>query len=74
MGFPVRKNLGDEDYGIVCVNPFDKWMQVLEENMDALYMYLNCLLDSIFECKKATTEGRGITSHISDLLVRDAKE
>ena len=27
-------------------------MQVLEENTDALYMYLNCLPDSIFEYKK----------------------
>ena len=31
-------------------------VQVLEENTDALYMYLNCLPDSIFEYKKATIE------------------
>lgn len=42
------------DYGIV--NPSDKLMQVLEENTDALYMYLYCLPDSIFEYKKATVE------------------
>ena len=31
-------------------------MQGLEENMDALYMYLNCLPDNIFQYKKASIE------------------
>lgn len=56
LAFPVRKDLGEVDYGIVYANPSDKLMQVLEENADALYMYLNCLPDSIFEYKKAIVE------------------
>ena len=55
LAFPVRKELGEVDYGIVLCNPTsDKLMQVLEENTEVLYMYLNCLPDSIFEYKKAT--------------------
>ena len=56
LAFPVRSDLGEADYGIVYANPSEKLMQVLEENTDALYMYLNCLPDSIFEYKKATAE------------------
>lgn len=56
LAFPVRADLGEVDYGIVFANPSDKLMQVLEENTDALYMYLNCLPDSIFDYKKATTD------------------
>jgi ribosomal protein S18 acetylase RimI-like enzyme len=44
------------DYGIVYANPSAKLMQVLEENMDTIHMYLNCLPDSIFEYNKATIE------------------
>ena len=40
----------------INANPSDKLMQVLEENTDALYMYLNCLPDSMFEYKKVTIE------------------
>lgn len=54
LAFPVRSDLGEVDYGIVYANPSDKLMQVLEENTDALYMYLNCLPDSMFEYKKVT--------------------
>lgn len=54
LAFPVRKNLGEVDYGIVYANPSGKLMQVLEENTDALYMYLNCLPDRIYEYKNAT--------------------
>ena len=56
LAFPVRKDLGEVDYGIVYANPSDKLMQVLEENTDVLYMYLNCLPDNIFEYKKASIE------------------
>lgn len=56
LAFPVHRNLGEVDYGIVYANPSAKLMQVLEENTDALYMYLNCLPDSIFEYRKATIE------------------
>lgn len=56
LAFLVRKDLGEEDYGIVYANPSDKLMQVLEENTDALYIYLNCLPDNIFEYKKASIE------------------
>lgn len=61
----------------------DKLMHVLEENTDALYIYLNCLPDNIFEYKKAsimnmytTPEYRrqGIGLHTLDLLVKDANE
>lgn len=47
LAFPVRKNFGEADYDEVYTNPSGKLMQVLEENTDALYMYLNCLPDSI---------------------------
>lgn len=47
LAFPVRKNFGEADYDEVYANPSGKLMQVLEENTDALYMYLNCLSDSI---------------------------
>ena len=56
LAFLICKNLGEVDYGIVYANPSDKLMQVLEENTDALYMYLNCLPDNIFEYKKASIE------------------
>ncbi len=41
--------LGEVDYGVVYANPSDKLMNVLEENTDVLYMYLNCLPDSIIK-------------------------
>ena len=47
LAFPVRKNFGEADYDEVYANPSGKLMKVLEENTDALYMYLNCLPDSI---------------------------
>ncbi len=56
LAFSVNKNFGEVDYKIVYANPSDKLMHVLEENTDALYMYLNCLPDSIFEYRKATIE------------------
>lgn len=56
LAFPVREDLGEVDYRIVYANPSDRLMKVLEENTDALYMYLNCLPDSIFEYKRATIE------------------
>ncbi|MCM1091911.1 MAG: transglutaminase family protein [Muribaculum sp.] len=56
LAFPVRKEIGEADYGIVYANPSDKLMRVLEENTDALDMYLNCLPDTIFEYKRATIE------------------
>lgn len=56
LAFLVRSDLGEVDYGIVYANPCEKLMQVLKGNTDALYMYLNCLPDSVFEYKKATTE------------------
>lgn len=47
----------EQEVGICWAkNPSDKLMQVLEENTDALYMYLNCLPDNIFEYKKASIE------------------
>lgn len=56
LAFPVREDLGEVDYGIVYANSSDKLMKVLEESTDALYMYRNCLPDSIFEYKRATIE------------------
>ena len=52
----ARGNKTGVDYGMVSANPSDKLMQVLEENTDALYMYLNCLPDNILEYKKASIE------------------
>lgn len=56
LAFQVHRELGEKDYRIVYAAPSDKLMQVLEENTDALSMYLNCLPDSIFEYKKAAIE------------------
>lgn len=56
LAFPVCGDIGEVDYGIVYASPSDRLMKVLEESTDALYMYLNCLPDSIFEYHKATLE------------------
>lgn len=56
LAFSVRKDIGEEDYGIVYANPSDRLMKVLEESTDALYMYQHCLPDSIFDYKRATVE------------------
>ena len=56
LAFPVRKELGEEDYGMVYAYPSDKLMKVLEESTDALYMYLHCLPDSIFDHKRAAVQ------------------
>lgn len=56
LAFSVHRDFGEVDYGIVYANPSDKLMKVLEESTDALYMYLNCLPDSIFEYRRATIE------------------
>lgn len=56
LAFPLRKDIGEEDYGIVYANPSDRLMKILEESTDALYMYQNCLPDSIFDYKRATVE------------------
>lgn len=56
LAFAVRRDLGEVDYGIVYAKPSNRLMQVLENNTDALYMYRNCLPDSIFEYKMATVE------------------
>lgn len=37
LAFPVRKDLGEVDYGIVYANPSDKLMQVLEESVYRRY-------------------------------------
>ncbi len=52
LAFQVRTELGEVDYGIIYANPSDKLMKILAENTDVLYMYLNCLPDSIFLTKK----------------------
>ncbi len=74
LAFPVRKDLGEVDYGIVYANPSDKLMKVLEENTDALYMYLNCLPDSIFEYKKATLQDIDELVHTRITVLRAANK
>lgn len=54
LAFPVRRDLGEIDYKVVYANPSKRLMQVLEENTDAIYMYLNCLPDSPYDYRKAT--------------------
>ena len=56
LAFPIRAELGEVDYGIIYAAPSDSLMQILEENTDALYMYMHCLPDHIFDYKKATKE------------------
>lgn len=43
LAFTIRKDFEKVDYNVLYANPSDKLMKVLEENTDALYMYLNCL-------------------------------
>lgn len=47
LAFPVHEDTWEKDYKVVYANPSDKLMKVLEENTNALYMYLNCLPDTI---------------------------
>lgn len=47
LAFPVRKEMGEEDYAAVYAHPSEQLMKILEENDDALYMYRNCLPDRI---------------------------
>lgn len=54
LAFLVRNDIGEVDYKVVYANPTDKLMKVLEESTDSLYMYLNCLPDTIYDYKKAT--------------------
>lgn len=74
LAFPVRKDLGEVDYGIVYANPSDKLMQLLEENTDAIYMYLNCLPDNIFEYKKASIEDIDELVRIRIIVLRAANK
>lgn len=48
LAFVVRTNMGEADYRTIYAKPSDKLMNVLENNTDAIYMYLNCLPDNIF--------------------------
>lgn len=56
LAFQVHKDIGEADYKVVYANPSEKLMKVLEENTDALFMYLNCLPDTIYDYKKAAIE------------------
>lgn len=47
LAFEVREQLGEIDYKVVYAHPSDKLMQVLEENTDALEMYLHALPDTL---------------------------
>lgn len=49
LAFPVRLEIGEMDYNAVYANPSDKLMKVLEENTDALDMYLYALPDSLYD-------------------------
>ena len=48
LAFVVRTNMVEADYRTIYAKPSDKLMNVLENNTDAIYMYLNCLPDNIF--------------------------
>lgn len=56
LAFPVRREIGEADYRTVYAAPSDRLMKLLGENTDILYMYRNCLPDSIFEYHKAAPE------------------
>lgn len=47
LAFPVRPELGEIDYREVYAEPSPITMEVLENNSDALYMYLNALPDRL---------------------------
>ncbi len=74
LAFLVRTDLGEVDYGIIYANPSDKLMKVLEENTDALYMYLNYLPDDIFEYKKATLQDIDELVHTRITVLRAANK
>jgi transglutaminase-like putative cysteine protease len=47
LAFPIRINFEEVDYEQIFVRPDRKCMGILEKNMDAIYMYLNCLPDRL---------------------------
>lgn len=56
LGFSVRPEMGERDYGIVYAAPSEKLMGILENSADAVDMYLHSLPDTIFELKRAGME------------------
>lgn len=54
LAFPVRQDIGEEDYKNIYANPSEKLMNILEESTDALDMYLYALPDTIYDFKKTT--------------------
>ncbi len=49
LAFTVHPEKNEIDYRVIYNEPVPETMQVLEENDDALYMYLNCLPQEINE-------------------------
>lgn len=47
LAFPIRKEYDEIDYKIVYAEPLPKIMDILENNTDALYMYLHLLPERI---------------------------
>lgn len=52
LAFKVTPEEDEIDYRVIYSEPVPESMKVLEENNDALYMYLNCLLQEINEKPK----------------------
>lgn len=47
LAFPIRKEYDEIDYKIVYAEPLPKIMDILENNTDALYMYMHLLPERI---------------------------
>lgn len=47
LAFPIRPEYGEYDYRVVYPTPQSPTMEILEQNSDALYMYLHCLPDTL---------------------------
>lgn len=47
LAFPVREEYGEIDYPQIYAEPLEITMNILEDNDDAIYMYLHCLPENI---------------------------
>lgn len=52
LAFPVRREMGEVDYGIVYARPSGKLMGLLEGSTDVLDLYLHHLPDNLFEYRR----------------------
>ena len=67
--------MGEADYRTIYAKPSDKLMNVLENNTDAIYMYLNCLPDNNFlklqkGAAMSNTTKRALENSLKQMLLK----